>query len=281
MLNNWNRKPEPPLFLFFILTFVYYIKNIKINLKIKKMKFKLLLLMLIGSVAIANAQYTVTNEDGDVLHEGDIFEYNTFGYEVGAEYVFFVTNDSSTETIYSRLEFVSAVNADGSLLEICYAGQCHTGISAGFTAPPMPGVLPIGPGETTPPGFDHILNGDPGDGVNIIDYVCAFHQYEADGVTEIGTPLTFTYRYNPTLGVKENNKVKLTVESTVVSNELVLNVKEPLSMLVYDLQGRVVKQAHFEIGRQTVDMSDLSSQTFILQFKNEKGATQTTKIIVQ
>lgn len=245
------------------------------------MKLKLLFLALIGSIAVANAQYTVTNDSGDVLQEGDILEYGTFGYNVGADYVFFVTNDNPTETIYSRLEFVSATNADGSLFEICYAGQCYTSIPFGFTAPPIPGVLPIGPGESTP-GGDHILNGDPGDGIYIIDYICRFHQYEADGVTEIGTPLTFTYRYNPALvGVNENSKVNLTVQSTVISNELVLNVNEPVSMLVYNLQGRVVKQARFETGVQTVNMSDLSSQSYILQFNNEKGATQTTRIIVQ
>ena len=244
------------------------------------MKIKLLFLAIMGSVAIANAQYTVTDDSGNVLKEGDVLEYGTYGYGVGADYVFFVANDNPTETIYSRLEFVSAVNADGSLFEICYAGQCYTGISVGFTAPPTPNVLPIGVGESTP-GGDHILNGDPGDGAYMIDYICAFHQYEADGVTEIGTPLTFTYRYNPTLGVKDNSKVNLTIQSTVITNELVLNVNEPVSMKVYDLQGRIVKQAKFESGRQAVNMSDLSSQVYILQFNNEKGATQTTKIIVQ
>src|SRR5690606_20450030 len=237
-------------------------------------------LAIISSVAVANAQYTVTDQNGNVLQEGAVLEYGTYGYNVDADYVFFVTNDNPSETIYSRLEFVSAINADGSLFEICYAGQCYTGIPIGFTAPPAPGVLPIGPGETTP-GGDHILNGDPGDGVYVIVYICAFHQYEADGVTEIGPPLTFTYRYNPTLGVNENSKVNLTIQSTIVSNELVMNVNEPVNMLVYDLQGRVVKQGRFETGLQTVNMSDLSSQTYILKINNEKGATQTTKIVVQ
>ncbi len=244
------------------------------------MKIKLLFLAIIGSVAIANAQYTVTDDNGNVLRDGDILEYGTYGYNTGANYDFFVANDNPTETIYSRLEFVSATNADGSLFEICYAGQCYTGIEVGFTAPPVPGVLPIAVGESTGEG-NHILNGDPGDGAYVIDYVCAFHQYEADGVTEIGTPLTFTYRFNPTLGVKDNSKVNLTVQSTVITNELVLNVNEPISMTVYDLQGRVVKQARFETGRQTVNMSGLSSQAYIVQFSNEKGATQTTRIIVK
>ncbi len=247
---------------------------------LKKMKLKLLFLAILGSAAVANAQYTVTDDNGNVLKEGDVLEYGTYGYEAGADYIFYVTNDNPTETIYSRLEFINAVNADGSLFEICYAGQCYTDIPFGFTAPPIPNVLPIEPGASTP-GGDHILNGDPGDGVYMIDYICAFHQYEADGVTEIGTPLTFTYRYNPLLSVKDNSKVNLTIQSTVISSELVLNVNEPISMKVYDLQGRVVKQARFETGRQTINMSDLSSQAYILQFNNEKGATQTTKIVVQ
>lgn len=244
------------------------------------MKLKLLFLSLIGSVGIANAQYTVTNDRGDILQNGDVLEYGTYGYDVGADYIFFVTNDNPTETIYSRLEFVDAINADGSMFEICYAGQCYTDIPIGFTAPLTPNVLPIAPGESTP-GGDHILNGDPGDGVYMIDYICAFHQYEADGVTEIGTPLTFTYRYNPTLGVNENSIVKLKVQSTVISNQMVLEVNEPVSMFVYDLTGRVVKQGNFETGRQEVNMSDLSAQVYILKFKNENGATQTTKIVVQ
>lgn len=244
------------------------------------MKLKLLCLALISSIAVANAQYTVKDDNGNVLKDGDVVEYGTYGYNTGADYNFFITNDNTSEEIYTRIEFLEAINADGSQFEICYAGQCYTGVEVGFTAPPAPLVRTIAVGETTGSG-NHFLNGDPGDGTYVIDYICAFHQYEADGVTEIGTPLTFTYRYNPTLGVNDNSKVNLTIQSTVITNELVLNVNEPISMKVYDLQGRIVKQARFETGRQTVNMSDLSSQGYILQFNNENGATQTTRIIVQ
>ncbi|MDC8000787.1 T9SS type A sorting domain-containing protein [Aequorivita todarodis] len=245
------------------------------------MKLKLLFLTIIGSVAIANAQYTVTDINGNELNNGDVIEFSEYGYGTSANYDFFVTNDNPSETIYTRIEFVDAVNATGEFFELCYAQQCYTNLAVGFTIPAAPEVFPIGVGETTGEG-NHFLNADPGNGTDILDYIFAFHQYEADGVTEIGTPLTFTYRYNPTLvGVNENSKVNLTIQSTLVSNEMVLNVNEPVSMLVYNLQGKVVKQAHFETGRQTVNMSDLSSQTYIVKFNNEKGATQTTKIIVQ
>lgn len=244
------------------------------------MKLKLLLLTLMGSAAIANAQYTVTDINGDELNNGDVLEFGIYGYGTAANYEFFVTNDNPSETIYTRIEFVDAVNATGELFELCYADQCYTDLSVGFTIPDAPQVYPIGVGETTGEG-NHFLNADPGNGSDILDYIFSFHQYEADGVTEIGTPLTFTYRYNPTLGVSENSVVKLKVLSTVISNEMVLDVNEPVSMLVYDLRGRVVKQGRFETGRQEVNMSDLSAQAYIVQFKNENGAIQTTKIVVQ
>ncbi|WP_347373030.1 T9SS type A sorting domain-containing protein [Aequorivita sp. Q41] len=244
------------------------------------MKLKLLFLTVLGSVTIANAQFTVTDHNGEELHEGDVKEYGTFGYNSGANYDFFVTNDNPTDEIYTRIEFVSAVNATGEFFELCYALQCYTGLTVGQTLPTAPQVFPIGVGETTGEG-NHFLNFGPGNGTDILDFTFAFHQYEADGVTEIGTPLTFTYRYNPTLSVDENSKLNLTIQSTVVANELVLNVNEPVTMVVYDLQGRVVKQARFEIGRQAVAMSDLSSQAYIVRFNNERGATQTTKIVVK
>jgi hypothetical protein len=242
------------------------------------MKLKLLLLSVMGAVSIANAQYTVADRAGNVLHDGDVIEYGTTAYP-DASYEFYVTNDNTSNEIYTRIEFVSATSGNGDDFELCY-GECITGLTVGQTVPPVPEVLPIGVGETTLEG-NHFYNGNPGNGTEILDFVFAFHQYEANGTTEIGTPLTFTYRYNPTLGVNENSVVNLKIQSTVVSNQLVLDVNEPVSMMVYDLRGRVVKQDRFETGRQEVNMSDLSAQTYIVQFKNEKGAVQTTKIIVQ
>lgn len=244
------------------------------------MKLKLLFLTILGSVALANAQYTVKDIAGTELNDGDVLVFDEYDYGSTGNYDFFVTNDNPSDIIYTRIEFVSAVNATGEHFELCYALQCYTGLSVGETLPPEPEVFPIAVGETTGPG-NHFLNLEPGNGSDILDFVFAFHQYEADGVTEIGTPLTFTYRYNPTLGVNDNSKVNLTILSTVITNELVLDVNEPVSMMVYDLQGRVVKQARFETGRQTVNMSNLTSQAYILQFNNEKGATQTSKIIVK
>ncbi len=246
------------------------------------MKLKLLLLSLLGTVTIASAQYTVKDDRGNELHDGDIIEFGTTSYPE-AEYAFFVTNDNTSETIYSRIEYISETNAqDPNFEQLCYGVQCYFGIELGSTVPPASeDAAIIGPGETTGIG-NHLYSDDPGNGVDNVDFVFTFKQYEsASSMVEIGTPLTFTYRYNPTLGVNEVSKVNLSVQSTIVRDQLVLTVNEPVQMMMYDIQGRLVKQARFESGNHNVNVSDLSSQTYIVQFKNNGGAIKTTKIVVQ
>ena len=245
------------------------------------MKFKLLLLSVLGSVALANAQYTVTDRAGNVLNDGDVKEFGSVEF-LDAEYEFYVTNDNPSEEIYTRIEYVDESNStNGEFEQFCY-GLCYNNLVVGETVPPSTeSALAIGVGETTPMG-NHFYNDDPGNGSDNVDFVFSFRQVEDPaGTIEIGTPLTFTYRYNPTLGVNSNSKVNLTVQSTVVDSELVLTINEPVSMMLYDIQGRVVKQMQLATGRQTVNVSDLNPQTYIVQFKNAKGAAQTTKILVQ
>ena len=246
------------------------------------MKLKLLLFSILGSVAIANAQYTITDDAGNVLHDGDVIEFGTVAYP-DASYDFFVTNDNPTDEIYSRVQLMSASNQTVPTFEqLCYGTQCYYGISMGqFVPPSSTGPVVISVGQTTGIG-NHFFNNDAGNGSDNVDFVFTFRQFQdAAGTIETGTPLTFTYRYNPTLGVEAINKVNLSIQSTVVSDQLVLTVSEPVQMMMFDIQGRLVKQAHFETGNQVVNVSDLSSQTYIVQFKNNNGAVKTTKILVK
>ena len=245
------------------------------------MKFKLLVLTILGSVTVASAQYTIKDDNGVVLNDGDVIEYGTLAYP-DASYDFFVTNDNPTDEIYSRVQMVSATNtSDPTFEQLCYGDLCYFDVEMLQFVPPMnalPVAIPVG--ATTGMG-NHFYNNDPGNKSDPVDFVFSFRQYQdADGTVEIGTPLTFTYRYNPSLGVETNSAVNLTIQSTVVSDQLVLNVSEPVQMRLYDLQGKLVKQAAFESGNQVVNVSDLSAQIYIAQFENTNGARRTTKILV-
>lgn len=245
------------------------------------MKIKLLLIAAIGCFSFANAQFTVADRAGNVLNDGDVIEYGSIIYD-DSNYEFFVTNDNPSNEIYTRIEYISHENStNGKFEQLCY-GLCYNQLTVGETVPPSNEVaIAISVGETTGLG-NHLWSNDPGNGTDNVNFKFAFRQYsDAAGTIEIGTPLIFTYRYNPSLGVNDNNKLKLTVLSTVVSNEIVLDVAEPLQMTMYNIQGKVVKQASFETGRQVVNVSDLSSQAYILQFSNKAGGVQTTKILKQ
>ena len=102
------------------------------NFKMKK-NLLLLSLMFVGIFSM-NAQFTVEDSEGNPIVDGEVVAYNVYTYPE-ASLDFFVNNTSGTDDIYTKIEFVSAVNADGSLMELCY-GLCYTGITIGNSYPP-------------------------------------------------------------------------------------------------------------------------------------------------
>lgn len=244
------------------------------------MKLKLLFLALLSTVTVANAQYTLTGQDGIVLNDGHIIELGVNTYP-DAVYEFSVTNDNQNDPIYLRAQYVEERNANNpKFAEFCF-GICLYDIEVGQMIPgnaPQTLMVPAGFTTNIP---NHFFGDDAGNGTDVVDFVFEFRQYEADGITEIGSLKTVTYRYNPSLGINDNDKLDLVVESTIISSTLNLKVNEPMNLVVYDLKGRIVKKANLEIGSQQIDMSDLSPQAYLLQFKNEKGGTQSSKVIVK
>lgn len=240
------------------------------------MKKNLLLVCMLLGVVSMNAQFTVEDQDGNLIEDGDVVAYNSTVYEE-ASLEFFVTNTSAIDEIRTRIEFVSAINADGSQMELCY-GECYTGITIGENYPVgFDIVIPVG-GQT---GLgNHLYNADPGNGSNVLDYVFKFYEVDGGG-NEIGTPITMTYRYDPFLGVNDYNTLDVTIASTVVTSQIIATVFEPVTVTIYDLQGRLVLSQRIDVGQQAIDVSSLRSQLYIVQFENNEGASKTTKIVVR
>lgn len=245
------------------------------------MKIKLLLLATIGCFTVANAQFTVKDRAGNELNNGDVIEYGSIDY-ADAEFEFFVTNDNPSEEIYTRIEVIEKQNSvTGTFEQLCY-GLCYNDLEIGETVPPaVDPAFSIAVGETTGMG-NHLFNNDAGNGTDNVEFKFAFRQYsDAAGTNEINEPLIFSYRYNPTLGVNELRKVKFAVQSTIVSNEIVMEIAEPVQLTMYNVLGKVVKQASFDAGRHTMNVSNLASQAYVLQITNKAGSVQTTKILKQ
>ena len=241
------------------------------------MKLRLLFLSALFVTLGINAQYTVEDDNGDPITDGYEVTYGVLTYPE-ASFDFYVNNVSATETIRMKIEFVSAQNADGSSMELCF-GLCYTGITIGQSYPPNADYVEILPGGQTLPG-NHMFNADPGNGTDTIIYTFRFYQIDMTG-NEIGDALTMTYRYDPLLGINEANELNVNLFSTLITDELVLTVDEELDLMVYDLQGRVVKSQKLEIGRQQINMSNLSSQMYLLHFQNNRGVSYTTKVVVR
>jgi hypothetical protein len=240
------------------------------------MKQKLLFLGILIASFSMNAQYTVEDHLGNQMLDGGMVVFNEITYPE-ASWDFFVNNTSTTETIRMKIEFVSAVNADGTQMELCF-GLCYTGITLGWSYPPNAEYVEILPGDQTLAG-NHMYNADPGNGTDVLEYVFRFYQIDATG-TEIGEDLTMTYRYDPLLGVDDVDALNINVYATSISNELVVEVDEAMQLSVYNLQGRVVKRQNIEAGTSQVNMSDLSSQMYLVHFENNRGVSHTTKVIV-
>ena len=240
-----------------------------------KQKFFFLSLFLVALGM--NAQFTMEDHDGNQITDGQVLVFGGFlPDDPNASYEIYVNNTSTTEAIRMKAEFVSAINADGSLFEICF-GLCYTGIEIGQTFPPNANFVEVLPGEQTPEG-NHLANAEAGNGVDPVEYVFRFYEIDTDG-NEIGDDLTVTYKYDPLLGLNDANQLDVNVFNSS-SNQLTVEVAEEMNMKVYNLQGRIVKSEQLNIGRQEINMSNLSAQMYILHFENNRGVSHTEKVVV-
>ena len=238
------------------------------------MKKNLLLLSMFIVGMTMNAQFILKDHDGNVIQDGHVVEYGVAGYPDGS-WDYYVSNPSNTEEIRMKALFESAVNTNGANMEICF-DLCYTGIVVGQMFPAGSSTVNIAPGAETGEG-NHLLNTYTGS--DVLEYVFKFYQVDVSG-NEIGDSVHVTYIYNPLLGVDDVTQLDVSVAS-IITNEMAVKTVEELEMVVYNLQGKIVKNQRLSVGQQTVDMSGLSSQIYIVKFNNSEGATKTVKVVVK
>lgn len=231
-----------------------------------------LFLVFVFATVMASAQFTVETHGGDPIVDGQTVTYGTLNAELG----FYVNNESATEEIYMRIEFVSAVNYDGVDMQLCF-GLCYDPIAVGDIYPLGGGVVTILPGENQNQEGDKFLNYNDGGG-NLIDYNFRFIQVDGGG-NEIGEDLTFTYRYDPNLGLNDSNMLNAQIASTNVKDQLVVSAAEDIQIELFDIQGRRVVNQKLSSGTTNVNVSNLPAQMYVVKLTDNQGATQITKIV--
>ena len=236
------------------------------------MKKVLLLLAVFFAAITVNAQYVVEDQFGNEIIDGMVVEFSDYGVS-NASLEYYITNNNSNE-IYMRIEFVDAINATGAGFELCFS-QCYIDLVVGQTVPAAPEFVTIASGGTTPEG-NHFANTI--EGTDVKDYVFRFYETDSEG-NDIGNSLSFTYRYNPILGINDVNELDISVASTVIFNDMHVNAVEELNMEIYSLQGKLVNSQKINVGQQLINMSNLSSQIYIVKFSNDEGASKTIKVV--
>ena len=226
------------------------------------------------------SQFTVTKVGNSTqVNNNDVLTFNSIGGNA-AEFKFNINNITNAE-IKVKIKIIRISNANGNLLQFCFAGSCITGVTEGVAYPIINSYTPIIPVGGNNGNFDHFRNDDPGNGTSNIEYVLKFYQVDNSG-NEIGNSITCTYRYDPllaTVGFSSLDKLGVQLSSTIVENQLDIISKEPIQLFFYDITGKKVQNTHLISGANSIEVNNLVSGIYLLSFINEKGNKASAKII--
>jgi len=241
------------------------------------MNKKLLLISIMLTSYICQAQFDVIyKRNNSIVTDGQSYSFtdSACGYEDPCNWKFEVTN-TSTQDIYMKIIVDNLVNTDGTDFQLCFALVCLNNVSLNGAYPSTAAL--IAPGETNSLG-NNLWNLNPAGTTTPMSWTFRFQAYDASD-NEIGTPISMTYDYQPVLSIEDAEVLNLEVFPTVVKNELNISIDENVSAVFYDITGKKVKAVEVLSGDQRLDISDLSSQIYFVNFRNEEGLESTFKIV--
>ncbi len=245
--------------------------------KWNKMKRILLLTSVLVS-AVGFSQITLSKHNGTPISSGQVIAFNSTAFPA-AELDFHVTNTSTTNSVNVRINCTSLTNNDGTGFELCFANECLSNVEEGNNYPVNLPYLTIAPGMHS--GNDgHFLNTPFASSTGTFPKDYSFRFFQAGNPT--GNFIDVTYRFDPSLSIDEISQLQtagVIVKSTMVQNELVLDVLKSASMAIYDLNGKMVYSTNLNYGIQSVDVSNFSSGVYVINFTNAEGNSATKKFI--
>jgi hypothetical protein len=207
--------------------------------------------------------------NGTPINDGDVLAYSA----VGAYLNFRITN-TSTIPLDIKIKCVSLTNTSGTQFELCYGGSCFDSVSLNGIYPDYENFLAAG--QSNPSQGEHFVNFNPGNG-SIIDYVFTVYAVGAESQST-----TFTYRYDATLslnGTAELSSLGITLQNTVIQNELNFNSAVSGKIVLVNLNGQQIGDYSFNEGTQTINFSALSAGIYIANFQTAEGKSSQIKLI--
>ncbi|MFZ4670501.1 MAG: T9SS type A sorting domain-containing protein [Flavobacterium sp.] len=242
------------------------------------MKKILILAFFISQFSFAQEITMTRPSDGSPIVNGTVLASNVSGE--ASEIKFKVKNTGTTTTnVWARCQ--SLINNDGSNFQFCFGQDCFAEVSQGGVYPSV--ALTLAPNAANG-NFDHFLNNNTGSETFTMDFVFKFFQTNqaTQGGAEVGNSITVTYRFDPNLSIDDVNQLQNTgviIKSTIVNNELTLDVLKASVMSIYDLNGKIVVNSNLDYGIQSIDVSNLSSGIYLVNFTNSEGKSSNKKIV--
>lgn len=237
---------------------------------------KLFLAIAFLSLTTSFAQLSVKKLDGTPIVTGDVFVFHEL--EEPDNYLGFKVYNTSASSIKVRAKVVSITNSTGTDLQLCLGDICLNTISAGSSYPSSPVTIAAN-GQNS--NFDHILNNNPGiDPTQPVEYVIRISQVDNSGV-EIGTGVTFTYRYTAVLANETftNTQNDVVLKSSIVSSTLDIRAAKNVMMELFDVNGKSIRRENLSAGDHSIDVSELGAGMYILGFNSETNQKSTAKFI--
>ena len=242
------------------------------------MKKILILALFISQFSFAQEITMTRPSDGSPIVNGTVLASNVSGD--ASEIKFKVKNTGTTTTnVWARCQ--SLLNNDGSNFQFCFGQECIGEVSQDGVYPSVALTLAPNAGNGN---FDHFLNNNIGSEAFPMDFVFKFFQTNQaiQGGAEVGNSITVTYRYDPNLSIDDVNQLQnsgVIIKSTIVDNELTLDVLKASVMSIYDLNGKIVVNSNLNYGIQGIDVSNLSSGIYLVNFRNSEGKSSNKKIV--
>ncbi|WP_396212870.1 T9SS type A sorting domain-containing protein [Flavobacterium sp.] len=225
---------------------------------------------------VAFSQLTLKKTDGTVINDGDVLVYNSIAEPTN--YLGLKIYNSLSEDVSVKIKVVSFPDGQGSNLQLCIDPICVNNLVMGNSYPSFGSTIPAN-GENG--NSDHFLNSNAGDGINSLDYVLKLFRVDENNA-EVGNSITFTYRYTPNLSNTDFNQLAtlgIQLKSTLVKNNLELQVTKPVSANIYDVNGKLIVNQSLVTGDNSIEASKLASGLYILSLTTNEGKKATVKII--
>lgn len=240
---------------------------------------KIILIAALFAGTFAQAQITL-NKQGGIINNGDVFTYTTLTED--AKLGFNISNDTDEEVaLKMRMDEISNAVAMNMDVQFCFL-ECVFNVSQGTLIPTDNVIIPANTSSLDVTGTqDHFWNLNPGNGTDAVIYKISLVKVN-EGGTPTETIVQFTYRYEPTAGLNDLaglQNMGLIVKNTIVKNTLDITATQNASLEIIDMNGKTVRKATVANGSQSIELSGLSSATYIARFATEDNKTAYIKIV--